>query len=43
MVNYEDENLDQIISPEFLHSIPKIISIIHDELVFYANNDIVKT
>jgi hypothetical protein len=42
MANYEDENLDQIISPELPHGIPEIVPITHDESVFYANDDVVK-
>ncbi len=43
MVIYKDENLDKDILPIFSHGIPKIIPITYDKLIFYTNDNIIKT
>ena len=42
MASYEGEKLDQVISPVLPHDIPEIVPVTHDELIFYANDDVVK-
>ena len=40
---YEGQNMDQIISPILPPNVPELVPITHDESIFYANDEIVKT
>ncbi len=42
MATYEGENLDEVILPVLPYGVSEIVPIIHDESIFYVNDDIIK-